>query len=73
MLRDQEIPMRLEAQDYRRERDDSGERLVFKVGSLIMKDKLRGTSFESWINHPLELHCLEGEVTIRLALDAPIL
>ncbi len=73
MLRDQEIPMRLEAQDYRREQGEFGERLVFTVRSLIMKDKLRGTSFESWINYPLELHCLEGEVTIRLEPNAAVL
>ncbi len=73
MLRDQEIPMRLEAQDYRREQGEFGERLVFKVASLVMKDKLRGTSFESWINYPLEQHCLEGEVTITLEPNAPVL
>ena len=42
MLRDQEIPMRLEAEEYKRERGEFGERLTFKVASLIMKDKLRG-------------------------------
>ena len=73
MLRDQEIPMRLEAQEFSREQGEFGERLTFKVASLIMKDKLRGTSFESWINYPLDLHCLEGEVGITLEPDAPVL
>ncbi len=73
LLRDQEVPMRLEAAQYRRESHASGERLIFPVKSLIMKDLLRGTSFEPWINYPLGLHCLEGEVTITLAADRPVI
>ena len=73
MLRDQEVPMRLEAAEYRRESGDFGQRLTFPVKSLIMKDLLRGTSFEPWINYPLDLHCLEGEVTITLAADQPVI
>ncbi len=73
MLRDQEIPMRLEAQGFTREHGDFGERLCFEIKSLIMKDKLRGTSFEQWINYPLDLHCLEGTFTITLAPDAALL
>jgi hypothetical protein len=73
MLRDQEIPMRLEAPEVRRAAGDFGQRLVFQVQSLIVKDKLRGTSFEPWMNYPLDLHCMVGEVTITLDPEQPLL
>jgi hypothetical protein len=66
LLRDQEIPMRLEADEFLRESTPQGERLVFQVRSLIVKEKLKGTSFEPWLNYPLEKHCLMGEVSILL-------
>ena len=46
MLRDQEIPMRLEAETYERAQNNEGETITFNVKSLIVKDKLKGTSFE---------------------------
>ncbi len=73
MLRDQEIPMRLEAEDVQREEGPDGQTLVFQVRSLIVQEKLRGTSFENWINYPLEQHVMEGQVTLRLEPDRPIL
>ncbi len=73
MLRDQEVPMRLEAGEYRREDGPFGQRLIFPVKSLIMKEKLRGTSFEPWINYPLDLHVMEGEVSLTLDPRRPIL
>ncbi len=73
MLRDQEIPMRLESQDIQRESGDFGERLIFSVKSVIIQEKLRGTSFESWINYPFDQPCMEGEVCLTLAPDQPIL
>ncbi|MCL5999478.1 MAG: hypothetical protein M1546_25950, partial [Chloroflexi bacterium] len=51
----------------------TGECLTFSVASVIIKEKLRGTSFENWINYPLTDHCMTGEVTITLDKDAPIL
>lgn len=71
MLRDQEIPMRLEAEGYQRTQDGDGETLTFKVKSLIVKDKLKGTSFESWLHYPLDVHCMVGEVSLTLMSDAP--
>lgn len=71
MLRDQEIPMRLEAEAYKRTQDSEGDTLAFNVKSLIVKDKLEGTSFESWLHYPLDIHCLVGEVRLTLAPDAP--
>jgi hypothetical protein len=80
MLRDQEIPMRLEAPEVKQEIGDfsdipgrGGQRLTLAVKSLIIKEKLRGTSFEPWLNYPLDLHCMEGEVTITLPANRPIL
>lgn len=72
-LRDQEIPMRLEAEEALQESTPEGERLVFQVQSLIVKDKLKGTSFEPWLNYPLEKHCMTGEVSILLARDQAVL
>ena len=66
MLRDQEIPMRLEAGEVVREKKAAGEVLTFKVESSIVKEKLKGTSFEPWLNYPLDLHCMTGEVTITM-------
>ena len=73
MIQDQEIPMRLEAQDVQRESGDFGERLVFSVKSLVVKEKLRGTSFEKWINYPLDQPCMEGTVTLTLAAGRPLI
>jgi hypothetical protein len=73
MLRDQEIPMRLEAQGVRRESGPDGESLTFEVASLIVREKLKGTSFEQWMNYPLDQPILEGEVTLTLAPDKPLL
>ncbi|MDF1516099.1 MAG: hypothetical protein P1S60_19985, partial [Anaerolineae bacterium] len=66
MLRDQEIPMRLEAQDVVKSEDETGTSLVFQVKSLIVRRKLEGTSFSNWINYPLDQHIMVGEVTITL-------
>ncbi|MCP4164898.1 MAG: hypothetical protein GY759_03260 [Chloroflexi bacterium] len=71
MLRDQEIPMRLEADEVERSSGDFGERLTMHVKSLIVQDQLRGTSFEPWLRYPLDLHCMEGEVAITLSPQSP--
>ncbi len=71
LLRDQEIPMRLEAETCKHTQNSEGDTLTFSVKSLIVKDKLKGTSFESWLHYPLEVHCLVGEVRLTLVPDAP--
>lgn len=73
MLRDQDIPMRLEADEVEHSSGDFGERLTMQVKSLIVQEQLRGTSFESWMRYPLDSHCMEGEVTITLAPNSPLL
>ncbi|GGD51163.1 hypothetical protein [Paenibacillus nasutitermitis] len=66
MLRDQEIPMRMEADTFERRDDADGVTLVFPVKSMIVQQKLKGTSFDSWIQYPFKEHLLEGEVVLTL-------
>jgi hypothetical protein len=73
LLRDQEIPMRLEAEDVIEKSDEGGTTLVFYVRSLIVRQKLKGTSFANWINYPLDQIIMEGEVRISLDSDQPII
>ena len=73
MIRDQDIPMRLEAREVHHESGDFGERLVLDVRSLVVAELLRGTSFAPWIGYPLDEPCLEGKVTITLPADEPVL
>ncbi len=73
MLRDQDIPMRLEADTFRRESTPEGERLVFAVRATVVSEKLKGTSFDNWMHYPLKAPCLVGEVSITLLADQPLL
>ena len=69
MLRDQDIPMRLEAEKFpSRESTAEGERLVFDVRSLVVREKLQGTSFDEWMRYPLEQPCLVGQVSVTDAV-----
>lgn len=72
LLRDQEIPMRLEADEAQHTQGQDGEGLVFAVRSLVVKEKLRGTSFEPWLNYPLERPCFTGTVTLTLDPRLPL-
>ncbi|WP_077620287.1 hypothetical protein [Bacillus sinesaloumensis] len=73
MLRDQEIPIRLEAEDYEKQTGDFGEKLIFHVKSMIVQDKLNGTSFEQWIKYPFGEHCLEGVVILWLKPNSSVI
>jgi len=73
MLRDQDVPMRLEAEEVRRELSPSGEALHFTVKSAVMQEKIQGTSFEQWVHFPLHQPCVEGEITLTLLTDLPII
>jgi hypothetical protein len=72
LLRDQEIPMRLQAENVLQREDRNGKQLIFDVKSLILKELLKGTSFEPWMNYPLDIHCLTGEVTLTLDHVKPL-
>ena len=46
MLRDQDIPMRFEAENVEFKTGETGESLIFKVKSVVARKNLKGTSFE---------------------------
>lgn len=73
MIRDQDIPVRLEADSVYTKSGPEGESLVFKVKSTVVREKLKGTSFEKWMLYPLESPCVVGEVTLTISPDEPIL
>ena len=73
MLRDQDIPMRLEADSVYTKTGNDGKSLVFNVKSTVVRDKLKGTSFEKWMLYPLEKPCVVGEVTLTIASDEPVI
>ena len=66
MLRDQEIPMRLEAKEYEAFSDGDTEGYIFKVETTMAAKMLKGTSFESWVHFPFEEPILSGTVTVSL-------
>lgn len=73
MIRDQDIPMRFEAQDVRKVSGEAGESLIFDVKSVVVRDNLAGTSFERWMRYPFFEPAIVGEVTLTLAKDKPLL
>lgn len=73
MLRDQDIPVRLEADSVYTKSSPEGKSLVFNVKSTVVREKLKGTSFEKWMLYPLEHPCVVGEVTLTIPPDKPII
>ncbi len=73
MLRDQDIPVRLEADSVHTKEGPEGKSLIFKVSSTVVRDKLKGTSFEKWMLYPLEKPCITGEVTLTVTPDEPLI
>jgi len=73
MLRDQDIPMRFEAENVERISGEKGEGLVFKVKSVVASKNLKGTSFEEWMSYPFTEPAVTGEVTLTLAKDKPLI
>jgi len=73
MLRDQDIPVRLEVDSVQKKSDQEGESLVFNVKSTVVKEKLKGTSFENWMRYPFEYPFILGEVTLTIPLNEPII
>ncbi len=71
-LRDQDIPLRLESDDVELISGPEGETLLFKVKAVVVKDKLKGTSFEEWMSYPLDKPCLTGEVRVTLIKGKPL-
>ena len=73
MLRDQDIPMRLVADSFQKKSDVNGESLTFKVKAIVVRDKLKGTSFEEWMSYPFHDPCIIGEVTLTLLKNKPVM
>ena len=69
LMRDQEIPMRLEAEGYTREDTDEEMALVFDVNACVVQDKLKNTSFDPWIHYAFGESCLRGRVKISMPRD----
>ena len=72
-LRDQDIPMRIEAETY----DKTENGFVFSVKSSCAAERLKGTSFEKWIGYPFEHPVLFGTVKLsifdnRLKIDTEL-
>ncbi|MBO4423424.1 MAG: hypothetical protein J5879_08285, partial [Clostridia bacterium] len=61
-LRDQDIPMRLEADGYRETQNG----FEFDVSTSCAAKRLKNTSFESWIGYPFEDTVLHGKYTVTL-------
>lgn len=73
MLRDQDIPMRFEAENVEFKTGETGESLVFKVKSVVARKNLKGTSFEEWMSYPFTEPAITGEVTLTLSQDKPLI
>ena len=73
MMRDQDIPVRLEADSVYTKTGPEGKSLVFNVKSTVVREKLEGTSFEKWMLYPLEHPCVVGQVTLTVPLNQPII
>ena len=71
MIRDQDIPMRFEADSVSRVRTDDGESLVFNVKSVVVREMLKGTSFDNWMHYPYGEPAITGTVTITVTPDSP--
>ena len=69
LLRDQEIPMRIEADSFTKTEENGTVKYVFPVKTTMPREKLKGTSFEPWVKFPFDRPVLEGQVEISLGED----
>ena len=69
LARDQEIPMRMEADSCARDDTDDELALVFDVNAAVVQDRLKNTSFEPWIHYAFGESCLRGRVRIAMPRD----
>ena len=66
LVRDQEIPMRIEASEYTMVESPKGIEMIFQVKSMVVQSLLEGTSFAPWMHYPFTGPVLEGEVIVTL-------
>lgn len=67
LVRDQEIPMRLEAETYSLTETENSIDVLFEVRSTVVQSLLDGTSFAPWMHYPFTRPVLEGSVTVSLS------
>ncbi|MGI6528901.1 MAG: hypothetical protein ACOX3J_04290 [Clostridia bacterium] len=72
LVRDQEIPMRLEADTYELVEVEESYSLVFDVKSMNVQGMLDGTSFAPWMYYPFDKTCLSGRVVFRMDKKEPV-
>lgn len=72
MIRDQDIPMRFEADSVIREKSAEAESLIFHVKSVVVRDMLKGTSFDNWMHYPYTEPAITGTVTVTITPDSPV-
>ncbi len=71
MVRDQEIPMRLESETYSMSREEGRSVVSFDVKSMVVQKLLDGTSFAPWMHYPFTAPVFEGTVTVTLEDGSP--
>lgn len=71
LVRDQEIPMRLEAETYSLKENEDSIDVLFEVRSTVVQSLLDGTSFAPWMHYPFTRPVLEGTVTVSLSKNSP--
>lgn len=71
LVRDQEIPMRIEADSYVLSETEDGTEIAFDVKATVVQKLLDGTSFAPWMHYPFTRPVLEGTVTVLLKRNGP--
>lgn len=71
LVRDQEIPMRLEAESYHYEETPDSLDICFDVKTTVVQALLDGTSFAPWMHYPFTRPCLTGTVRVALSKTKP--
>ena len=69
-LQDQDIPVRMVAKSYKKQKTEKGEEISFEVASVVVREVLEGTSFENWMAYPFSEPALKGTVTFRIDDDS---
>ena len=68
-----DVPLRMEAEEYRLEQDGDAQRLIFPVRLTTLNEMVAGTEFKRFVKSPLNETAMEGTVVVTLAQEAPVL
>lgn len=69
-LQNQDIPVRFVAESYSKHKTLKGEELIFEVASVVVRNILKGTSFENWMAYPVSEPAIKGTVTFSIDDDS---